>query len=164
LPEVICNTSPLQYLHQVGLLHILPSLARPVIIPASVVDELAAGRALGLDLPDPAGLEWITVQTPHSAPVLPMVTDLGPGETQVIALAIERQGAVAVLDDAIARQVAQNLGIRFTGTLGLLLDAKRTGAIRAITPVLDQLQSLRFRVSPRTREAVRRMAGESQES
>jgi hypothetical protein len=27
LPEIICNTSPWQYLHQVELLHLLPALA-----------------------------------------------------------------------------------------------------------------------------------------
>jgi len=63
LPEVICNTSPLQYLHQIGLLHILPALAGRVIVPQAVVDELAQGRAAGLNLPDPSAWEWV-VTTP----------------------------------------------------------------------------------------------------
>jgi len=44
LPEVICNTSPLQYLHQLGLLHVLPALAGQVVVPPAVVDELAEGE------------------------------------------------------------------------------------------------------------------------
>ena len=56
LPEIwdtpLCDTSPIQYLHQLELLHILPALAQGVIIPPAVVDEVAAGRALGVDLPD----------------------------------------------------------------------------------------------------------------
>jgi hypothetical protein len=33
LPEFICNTSPLQYLHQLGWLEILPVLTGRVVIP-----------------------------------------------------------------------------------------------------------------------------------
>jgi predicted nucleic acid-binding protein len=33
LPNVICNTSPLQYLHQIGHLDLLPQLAGSVIVP-----------------------------------------------------------------------------------------------------------------------------------
>jgi hypothetical protein len=47
-----------------------------------------------------------------------------------------------------------------TGTLGLLLDAKRIGLIDKLTPVIEQLQALNFRLAPHTREAVLRMAGE----
>jgi hypothetical protein len=39
LPEVICNTSPIQYLHQLQLLHILLALAGQVIVPPAMVIE-----------------------------------------------------------------------------------------------------------------------------
>ncbi|HXG65668.1 MAG TPA: DUF3368 domain-containing protein [Blastocatellia bacterium] len=160
MPEVISNTSPLQYLHQLGLLHVLPALVGNIIVPPAVIAELAAGRALGVDLPDPAALDWVTIRSPASAVALPLVTDLGPGETEVLALALESSDAVVILDDHLARQVAETLGIRLTGTLGVLLDAKRRGLVSAIAPLLDQLQSLRFRLSPHTRAAVLTLAGE----
>ena len=50
-----------------------------------------------------------------STPVLPLVTDLGPGETEVLALALESTDAMVILDDALARQVAAMLDIRFRG-------------------------------------------------
>jgi predicted nucleic acid-binding protein len=160
LPDIICNTSPLQYLHQLGLLHILPVLAGRVIVPPAVSEELSSGRARGMSLPDPTALEWVTVRGPASAPALPLVTDLGPGEAEVLALALESRDAVVVLGDALARQVAETLGIRLTGTLGLLLDAKRAGLVHAIAPLLDQLQHLRFRLAAHTRAAVLKLAGE----
>jgi len=46
-------------------------------------------------------------------------------QTEALALALESSDAVVILDDALARQVAATVGVRFTGTLGLLLDAKR---------------------------------------
>jgi len=52
LPEVICNTSPLQYLHQIGQLQLLPALAGHITVPPAVLEELAAGQAQGLNLPD----------------------------------------------------------------------------------------------------------------
>jgi predicted nucleic acid-binding protein len=47
-----------------------------------------------------------------------------------------------------------------TGTLGLLLDAKRAGLVPAVLPLLNKLQSLRFRLASRTFSAVLRLAGE----
>jgi predicted nucleic acid-binding protein len=160
LPEVICNTSPLQYLHQLGLLHLLPKLAGRVTVPAAVVVELEAGRKHGVNLPDLTGLNWLDICHAASEPVLPLVVDLGPGETEVLALALERRGAIVVLDDNLARHVALTLRIPLTGTLGVLLSAKRSGLIPAVAPCLDQLQDLRFRLAPATRNAVLTLSGE----
>ena len=88
------------------------------------------------------------------------MADLGPGEAEVLMLALESQGTTVVLDDRLARRVAETLGLALTGTLGLLLDAKRAGLIRAVGPLVDQLQSLGFRLAPHTRAAVLRLAGE----
>jgi predicted nucleic acid-binding protein len=52
LPEFICNTSPLQYLHQLGRLEILPALTGKLVVPLAVVAELGDGRDLGCDVPD----------------------------------------------------------------------------------------------------------------
>lgn len=161
MPEVICNTSPLQYLHQISQLRLLPALARRVVVPTAVAEEIATGRARGVNLPDLSALDWVEVRRPSSAPVLPLVTDLGPGETAVLALAIESSDAIVVLDDAVARRVAESLHLKLTGTLGVLLSARRAGLIAAVAPMLDKLDALRFRISPHTRAAVLRLAGES---
>lgn len=80
--EIICNTSPIQYLHQLGLLHVLPAIARSVKVPPAVIEELNIGRRLGLNLPDLAAKD-----------------------------------AIPVLDDVLARQVAETLRLPLTGTL-----------------------------------------------
>jgi len=53
LAEVIVNTSPLQYLYQVGQLDLFPKLFGRIIVPTAVMTELAEGRRLGVALPDP---------------------------------------------------------------------------------------------------------------
>ena len=160
MPELICDASALIALHQVGLLHILPALSSTVIVPAAVAQELAAGRSEGYDLLDVAAHDWMNIRSPAACPALPSQQQLGPGESQVLWLALEIPSSVAVLDDGPARRVAGQLGIAFTGTLGLLLDAKKRGLIAAVAPVLDELDRHNFNMSPRIRESILKAASE----
>lgn len=161
MSEIICNTSPLQYLHQIGWLDLLPRLVTRVVVPTAVAAELAEGRRLGLDLPVPDTLPWVDLRAPRSEAVLRLAMDLGPGETAALALALESADAITILDDALARRHAEVLGLRLTGTLGVLLDAKRAGLIARVMPLIDDLQSLGFRLSGQTRDAVLCLAGEA---
>jgi predicted nucleic acid-binding protein len=138
----------------------LPQLASKVVVPPAIVRELAAGKATGHDVPVPEALSWIEITSPAARSAQRLIADLGPGETEVLMLAMERPDITAVIDDKLARWVAEILSIKFTGTLGILLDAKRAGHIAQIAPLLDRLQELRFRVSPVTRTLILRMAGE----
>ena len=161
MSEIICNTSPLQYLHQIGWLDLLPRLVTRVVVPTAVAAELAEGRRLGLDLPVPDTLPWVDLRAPRSEAVLRLAMDLGPGETAALALALESADAITILDDALARRHAEVLGLRLTGTLGVLLDAKRAGLIARVMPLIEDLQSLGFRLSGQTRDAVLCLAGEA---
>jgi len=105
-------------------------------------------------------LPWVELSVPANEQVVRLVADLGPGETGVLLLALEQTDPVVILDDALARRHAEMLGISLTGTLGILLDAKRRGLVPALTPLIDDLQRLGFRLSERTRNAVVRMARE----
>lgn len=157
MPDLISDTSPIQYLHQLGVLEIFPKLTEQVRVPPAVIDELAEGRAQGVDLPSLEEYAWTTIHAPDSAPALPLVTDLGPGEREVLALALESEDCVAVLDDKVARR----LNLQFTGTLGLLLDAKSANLIEAVSHYLDQLDELNFHLAPNTRRLILRRAGET---
>ena len=160
MSEVICNTSPFQYLYQLDLLHILPALKESILVPPAVQEELSEGRRLGINLPDLTTLSWVTIRHLTRTPDLPQITDLGAGETEVLALALEIPDSVVILDDALGRSTAEMLGIHFTGTLGLLLDAKKIALIDKVTPQINQLQTLGFRLSPQTRELILNRAGE----
>ena len=83
MPEVVCDTSPLQYLHQAGCLDVLPRLVEKIIIPPAVVDELREGIKAGIDLPEVTSLKWLEIRRPASMAALPLITDLGPGESRV---------------------------------------------------------------------------------
>ena len=160
MADTIADTSALSYLHMLGLLPVLKSLAGTILVPPAVAEELEAGIRLGKDLPSPSAHSWMSIVAPARSPSLPRQDDLGPGESQVIALALERPGAVAILDDQIARSVASSLGVRRTGVLGILLQARKANLIPAIRPAVDRLQALGFRLSKTTRAEVLEMAGE----
>lgn len=116
---------------------------------------------MGIDLPDVHRLPWVKIQAPRKSDIAVMTSDLGAGEKEVIALGIRAEDAVIILDDRLARSCARTLKLSFTGTLGILLRAKVEGSIARIGPLLDQLDQLAFHVSPATREAVLKQAGES---
>lgn len=160
MPEVVCDVSPLQYLHQAGLLHLLRLRYGTITIPPAVAKELRTGILRGVDLPAIEGLDWLRVRQPRDRAILPLVTDLGSGEREVLALGVETPDSLVILDDGLARRYARLLNLRFTGTLGVLLKAKQEGQLPAVGPVLDRLDELRFRLDPATRQAVLKLAGE----
>jgi len=160
MPKVIANTSPIQYLFQLGLLDLLPRLYGSVLVPPAVRDEIKRGQALGVALPNLDDLGWIAVADPEVPVLLPLANGLGAGELQVIALAKESAGHLALLDDRRARRFASLLGVTYSGTLGVLLRAKQRGMLERLEPVCDALEERGFRLSPRTRQSVLSMAEE----
>jgi predicted nucleic acid-binding protein len=68
---VICDTSPIQYLHQIGLLHLLAELYSQTLIPPAVADELERGRAIGIDLPGIRTVPWLKIQAPEGLDKVP---------------------------------------------------------------------------------------------
>lgn len=73
-----------------------------------------------------------------SVAALMLVVDRG--EAEAIALAQSHEVSLVLIDDAKARRVAQQLGLRILGTVGLLRRAKNAGWIPLLRPHLDALQ------------------------
>jgi len=102
----------------------------------------------------------MTVRTVRVPEVIQLIMDLGPGEAQVLALALEEPGSLVILDDGFARAVATACSIRLTDTAGVLLKAKQEGHINAVAPLLDTLKQQGFRLSDATRAAIVALAQE----
>ena len=161
MPDVvICNTSPLLSLYRLRHLGSLRHLSHQLVVPEAVRDELHVGRMQGEDAPELEAYAWITVRTVRVPEVMQLITDLGPGEAQVLALALEEPGSLVILDDGFARAVATARGMRLTGTASVLLKAKQEGHIHAVAPLLDTLTQQGFRLSDATRAAIVALAQE----
>jgi uncharacterized protein len=85
---------------------------------------------------------------------------LGPGEVEAIALALEVSAGAVILDDRMARRLAQRLGLRVTGTAGILVAGKLIGILDAVRPELDALLRAGFVLSQRAYDRATDLAGE----
>ena len=157
---VIADTSPLQYLFQVGQVALLEQLFGAIQVPEAVRDELEVGRRLGFHVPSPAAYSWMTTRASERAPVLDRF-ELGAGEHAALALALVTADSLVVMDDGAGRAAAKALGIPTTGTLGVLLLAKEQVLLVAVAPVLDALEQHGFRITDAVRARVLELAGEA---
>ena len=86
------------------------------------------------------------------------------GEAECLALAMENPGSLLILDDLQARALASANGLPFTGTLGLLVEAKARGLVDAVAPLLGKLRvSARFWISAELETRVLDDVGESRD-
>jgi len=147
MPEAITNTSPLLYLHRIGVLEWLPHLFSEIWVPYAVVQELQQGQLKGYDAPDPNNYSWLQIVNPPMIPSEWLVLDLGAGELAVMTLGLENSSKIVLLDDALARRVAQAAGLTVWGTLKILLEAKSQGLTDSIKPLVKQLESVGMWIS-----------------
>ena len=69
------------------------------------------------------------------------------GEASAMALADEIHADLVILDDGGARKFAEKLQLNIKGSLGVLLNAKKSGVIYEIRPYLEKIQQTNFRIS-----------------
>ena len=160
-PLTICNTSPLLYLNLVGQLGLLPRIYQSVAIPPAVQTELQAGGERGVQVPIVEALPWLQVMPLSSGSLIPLVTDLGRGEAEVIGLGLEHPDSRLILDDALARRIARLNGLKFTGTVGVIVKAKQLGFLGAVKPVILDLRQAGLWLNDDLVAEILRQAGES---
>jgi len=79
-----------------------------------------------------------------------------------MALALEHPTRVVLLDDALARRIAQAAGLEVWGTLRILLEAKSEGMIERIEPLVGRLKKSGMWISNSVQQRVLALAGEEQ--
>ena len=154
---VVADTSPLNYLVQIGCQEILPSLYERVLVPEAVIAELehpltpAVVRAWLS-----AGPKWLEVRAVRTARSSALA-GLDPGEAEAIQLAELEHADLLLMDERRGVSVAQRQGLEVTGTLGVLLQAARRQIV-VLDDALARLQATDFRYTPRLLEQVRKSA------
>lgn len=127
---------------------------------AVVIIELKEGQNRGYDVPVPSKYKWLKVVTPVSMPSEWLTLDLGIGELETMALALENLDRIVILDDALARTIAQAAGLSVWGTLKIFLEAKTQGLTESISPYLDELRESGMWISEEVRQRVLALAEE----
>ncbi len=144
---IVSNTSPLCYLALIGQTEILPKLHGEIHTTRKVLEELRHPGA------PPTVRQW--AESPPAWLKIhpdPEETDqtldaLDPGERTALRLAENLHADVVLLDEAAARTVAGQRGVKVSGTLGVLCDAAQAGLVKLPT-ALDLLRKTNFRASP----------------
>lgn len=152
---VISDNSALSCLAEMGVVDLLGRLYGHVCVTESVRREAChMGAPEGLrrlfsNLPD-----WISV-VEDTFPLLEETAALDAGEASSITLAWRhRDACLLILDEKRGRKVATGLGLKITGTAGLLTDAAAAGLID-FEDAFHRLARTGFRLSPQVVEILR---------
>jgi uncharacterized protein len=160
---VISDTSPITSLAAVGQLDLLLQLYTKILIPEAVYRELTATSTPVPGCVEVQTFDWIEVRqvTNRSLIAVLLEQQLDEGECEAIALAIEINAELLLIDERRGRAEADKLGLRITGLLGVLVEAKQKGFIVAVKPVMDDLiGTAGFRVADALYTRILQMVGE----
>lgn len=160
---VVVNTSPLTNLAAISQFDLLHHLYGQLHIAQGVWEELNAEGQRWPGRDQVAGANWIERHVVQNRPlVTALQRDLDRGEAETIALALELEASLVLLDEWEGRHAAKRLGLRVMGVVGLLLEAKACGAVKAVRPHLDALrQAAGFYLGDSLYDHALSLAGES---
>ncbi|MFZ0256144.1 MAG: DUF3368 domain-containing protein [Gammaproteobacteria bacterium] len=155
---LVINTGPLIAFERMGCLDQIGRLPFDFVCPEEVRRELNEGEACGHPRISPS---WLTVRSLSSPPTPFGLVELDLGETAVIQLALEIAGARVAIDEWKGRRMALAVGLRVTGSLGLLGKAKQLGSISQARPFIERAIEAGIRYHPVVVSAVLEELGEA---
>ena len=149
---VISDTTPLHYLVLIGRDSILQKLYGEIIVPPAVLEELghhSAPQEISAWVKSPP--TWLIIRSPASIPEEFDRLDLG--ERQALALAREIHADLVLLDDKVARRLAEQVSLKVKGTLGVVADAAKAGMLD-FRGTVESLQRTTMRIDPKLAQRI----------
>ncbi len=147
---IISDTSCLILLEKIGELDLLHEVFGEIFITQEIADEY------GSTLPN-----WISIQNPTNKKYQEILeASIDKGEASAIALAVEFVDCLLIIDDLKGRNLAETLGIKITGTFGLILEAKLSGKISSVKPLLEKIKQTDFHFSAEIEKKILAKANE----
>ncbi len=135
---------------KIGEFDLLQKVYEELLTTSEIAEEF------GEELPD-----WIKIQSVSDKKYQNFLeTQIDSGEASVIALASEFEDAILLLDDLKARKLATKLGIKITGTFGVIHKAKQMSVIPKVKPLIDKLLMTDFRIAKNIVEEVLKLNNE----
>jgi predicted nucleic acid-binding protein len=147
---IVSDTSCLILLDKLGRIGLLKSLFGNITVTKTVADEF------GNVLP-----EFVEIENPKNKNYQKILESfLDPGEASAIALALEKEECLLIIDEFKGRREAKQLGLNYTGTLGILIVAKEKGLINSVTEIIKEIGKTDFRINEKLINEVKRKSGE----
>lgn len=140
--SLVSNASPLISLARIQSLNLLRQLYGKIIIPEAVWQEVVIEGAGQPGAEEIKGAAWIRRQAvANRSLVLALRQELDAGEAEAIVLTLEQRADILLMDERLGRDTARHLGLRYTGLIGVLIEAKHKGLVSVIKPQLDALRN-----------------------
>ena len=137
---VVSDTSPINNLAAINQLDLLQQLYKTVLIPEAVYRELTDPSFPIAGATEVQTFDWIQTRGVNDRTIVEALSnELDIGEAEAIALAVEIQADLVLIDERRGRLVAAKLNLQYTGILGILVEAKSQGLITKVKPLLDAL-------------------------
>lgn len=139
---VVSDTSPVSALVVMGWLDWLRQRWSTVHVPVKVWAEFHRRSSLNdwSKLEDARSQGWLRVTPVNDVEAVAALTadDLDPGESEAIVLAQELHADLLLIDESDGRKAAAARGLSYTGTVGIVLWAKREGLTSSARGALRQ--------------------------
>lgn len=160
--RVVSNTSPLTNLAAIGQFDLLRTLFGEIHIADGVWYELNAGGRAHPGSREVDASAWIQRHAVGNSPLVRTLRrDLDAGEAETLALAVELEASLVLIDEREGRHAALRLELQPLGVLGILLRGKEKGHLSEIRPLLSALrEEAGFYVSDRLVQSVLAAASE----
>ncbi len=122
---VVSNSTPLIHLAKIDKLDLLKEFFGEVFIPEAVYRECVLEGKGSEDSKLIEKADWIkVVRIKDETLKKSLMLELDEGESEAIVLALEVNSELLLIDDYDGREIARALGLKVTGTIGVLLKAK----------------------------------------
>lgn len=147
---IISDTSCLILLDNIGEIDILKRLFGTIITTSEVAKEF------GKPLPP-----WIEIKQPKNTNNQFIIKEsVDEGEASAIALAMELDDCLLIIDDLKARKYAHQIGLTIIGTIGVIVEAKLAGIIVSVKPILAKIKATNFRITEHLEALILKKANE----
>lgn len=162
MPEtsIVVNTGPLLALASAEKLEALHFLYEKVYVTAEVCQEILEGGKSGFGITPFIKADWLIKLNAKQNPGPLLSRALDAGEASVIHLALDKEIKTVCIDEALGRRVARLHGLNVTGSLGVLLKAKKSGFNVSIRDSIQRMMDEGIFLSPELIEAVIHESGE----
>jgi predicted nucleic acid-binding protein len=146
--QLVINTSPLIALVAAwGDLTRLSSLYEQVFVPLEVCREVLRGGTSQFAVPEFNQANWLKKQTSPLKISPYLLNSLDLGEASVIQFALDQNLSTVCIDEPVGRRVARLSGLNLTGSVGILLKAKKEDPSLSVRTAIDNMLNHNIRLS-----------------
>ncbi len=140
--ELVINTGPLLALIAgIGNLTFLDVLYKRVLVSFEVSKEIKAGGSTGFGLTEFEESNFLE-KWPKPLIINPFLRNaLDLGEASVIQLAIDENISTVCIDESMGRRIARLNDLKLTGSIGVLIRAKKNGFDFSMLDTIHRMQS-----------------------